>query len=730
MSTKKKTKRAKSQENPASYDRRRFLNQALAASAGIAVSGWLPRVKAAPMLPMAACSPSPLAPNELLNPGEITSVGTTLRSVLVVQDEQRTVPGIPGKSYTLRAYEGYSGNSIDPSKRVTKPGVYGPGPTFRAKVGDTIQIALLNHINPQVFPETPNGACDTSTNATGQEIYPDSPQNYPPTNPPSPKITGPDKFPDCFRGSNTTNMHFHGTHVSPNAFSDNVLIEIAPDLKSTPAECDKLFDSVACKDYPNPQAWQHQDAATTKALKDLFAANQKRLTTLAPERYDPDLRTREAQQNEMLIANSEFPQYWCGCFPYCIRPPKSAPPFTMAQAQGTHWYHAHKHGSTSIQIFNGMAGALILEGDDYDTPLKNVMPGVEQKVLVIQEFTEQPNMERVGYFGSNVGGARFTPVLLVNGQANPTITMQTNEVQWWRIINATVHRGKGAYVCNFAQAGDQGAAITFRQIAQDGVQFNQTNYASQITTTPVNFVLGPANRVDILVKAPSTPGTATFNGTLNGILNPGGDNILTVNVVSGSGCNTTWPDATNFPTQPAFLGDITSVSETRTLKYQMAGRGTTPMINDKTFEEGRVDESMLLGTKQEWIIQNFSTSAAGSPLHPFHIHVNPFQILEVFDPTGSLSSVLSFNSAQFGVWAKVQFPSPGLFVLPAPWVWWDTFPLPLAKDANTPGYIKFRTWFTDFAGKFVNHCHILAHEDRGMMQLIEVVDNKTVFQHR
>ena len=156
------------------------------------------------------------------------------------------------------------------------------------------------------------------------------------------------------------------------------------------------------------------------------------------------------------------------------------------------------------------------------------------------------------------------------------------------------------------------------------------------------------------------------------------------------------------------------------------------MINNKTFQEGTVDESMLLGTKQEWIIENYSTSNAGSPLHPFHIHINPFQILEVFDPTHSLSSVLSFNSAQFGVWSKVTFPPPAgeTFVLPEPWVWWDTFPLPLAKDANTPGYIRFRTWFTDFAGKFVDHCHILAHEDRGMMQLIEVVDNKTIYQHR
>jgi FtsP/CotA-like multicopper oxidase with cupredoxin domain len=733
MATKKEMqKTAKKQENPTRYDRRRFLNQALAASAGIAMSRLVPHLKAAPLkaaplLPVPGCTPSPLAANELVNPGEITSVGTILRSVLVVKDEQRKVPAIPGKSFMLRAYEGYSGTKIDPTKRVTKPGVYGPGPTFRAKVGDTIQIALLNHINPQQFPETPNDQCDVTTAPGGQQIYPS----------PSPPAAGTDVTPDCFRGSNTTNMHFHGTHVSPNAFSDNVLVNIVPDLKATPLECEKLFGTVACKDYPNPQAWLHQDAATTTALKQLIAGNQQRLRALPPEKHAPKLHLGQADQNDMLVKYDEFPQYWSGCFPYCIRPPKSAPPFTMAQAQGTHWYHAHKHGSTSIQIFNGMAGALILEGDDYDTPLKTVMPGVEQKVLVIQEFAEQPNMERAGApeIRSSYGGASTVPVLMVNGQDNPTITMQTNEVQWWRIINATVHRGKGAYVCIFTPVGNQGANIAFRQTAQDGVQFHETNYASQITTPPRNFVLGPANRVDILVKAPGTPGTAVLNGSLNGNLDPDTgkpDIILNVNVVSGSGCNTTWPDATNFPKQPAFLGDLTSVSESRILKYQMAARGGVPTIDDKTFKEGRVDESMLLGTKQEWTIKNYSVSgsATGNPLHPFHIHINPFQILEVFDPTGSLNSVLSPASAQFGVWSKVPFPPRPLFILPEPWVWWDTFPLPLAKDANTPGYIKFRTWFTDFAGMFVDHCHILAHEDRGMMQLIEVVDNKTHYQHR
>jgi hypothetical protein len=64
----------------------------------------------------------------------------------------------------------------------------------------------------------------------------------------------------------------------------------------------------------------------------------------------------------------------------------------------------------------------------------------------------------------------------------------------------------------------------------------------------------------------------------------------------------------------------------------------------------------------------------------------------------------------------------------------DTFAIPIAKkDATTgkvvPGYFKMRTRFADFAGKFVDHCHILAHEDRGMMQLVEVIDNKTVIKH-
>ena len=88
--------------------------------------------------------------------------------------------------------------------------------------------------------------------------------------------------------------------------------------------------------------------------------------------------------------------------------------------------------------------------------------------------------------------------------------------------------------------------------------------------------------------------------------------------------------------------------------------------------------------------------------HPFHIHINPFQVVEILDP------------------AK----SPNPVRLPRPWVWWDNFAIPPG------GYFKMLTRFVDFTGKFVLHCHILDHEDRGMMQLVQVVTNTTNMKHK
>ena len=88
-----------------------------------------------------------------------------------------------------------------------------PGPTLRARVGDLVQLTFINEINVLNFPysidrgETgQGGGCDESN------------AGYP----------GADKFPDCFHGSSTGNLHFHGTHTNPNTTGDNVFIEVRP----------------------------------------------------------------------------------------------------------------------------------------------------------------------------------------------------------------------------------------------------------------------------------------------------------------------------------------------------------------------------------------------------------------------------------------------------------------------------------------------------------------------
>jgi hypothetical protein len=79
-------------------------------------------------------------------------------------------------------------------------------------------------------------------------------------------------------------------------------------------------------------------------------------------------------------------------------------------------------------------------------------------------------------------------------------------------------------------------------------------------------------------------------------------------------------------------------------------------------------------------------------------------------------------------------------------IWCDVFPIPSGANATdaagksilnpatnkpvqVPGYFKMRSRFVDFTGQYVQHCHILPHEDRGMMQLLEVVSNRTVLKH-
>ena len=763
---------AASVDAPAQTTRREFLTLALVTGSGVALVG-VPR----PLLAGGGDVPS-CATETLTKIGEIGSQGGKLRGVLKIKNGPKALPGYTGSQMPMmRYFEGY--NQQDPSAPAWPPDKTAclPGPTLRVKVGERVEVTFLNQTDVSAFPggsldraETGEGTgCDVSTNAT---LDPPDKTWYP--------VTRGDTFPNCFHGSSTANLHFHGTHITPDGFGDNVLVQVRPDPTVTEDKVRQAFADVFAKcasmdEVPKwadvPDSFKNMQADWVRNY-DLTAIWQGQRGPVDGKSVLPE-KSQLTPANDQAIAQGHWPEYFVGGYPSCFRVTEAAG-HAMGQAPGTHWYHAHKHGSTSINLFNGLAGALIIEGD-YDRDLEQIYPGLKQtqKVLLVQMFTDQPNLERGATGGTRTVMTNGTQVTAANpptAQKAPTIVMRPGEIQLWRIVNATVQRTLGKTKFSLPPGAATAPLPRFRQIAQDGVQFNLVNYRRQpLSTTPppddntpldptvfkdgVQFDLAPGGRVDILVQAPQLPAGSTASYELSGIVN------LTV---CGDPQNDQFPDAANYPEFPKFLGDVAggkpdpdrhldfgwepwrirngpATNATATAKATHAkpipfdvqvgnprvglktitinnSRGAFWTIDDEQFNEGKFYQTMILGSDEEWQVWN-STNVP----HPFHIHVNPFQVVEIFDPNTMSQPVKRNRDA----------------------VWHDNVLIPAAKsdpttgdlllDANgraaQRGYVKVRMRFVDFIGAFVLHCHILAHEDRGMMQLVRVIDGRTSMHH-
>ena len=729
----------------------------------------------------------------LLRIPEIVSSGGRLRGVMTLTTEAaRMNLGATGNGCVnqyIRAYRaphgvlpGYQGTipagypGAVPATPAPASGISDPmpGPTLRARVGDIIQLTFLNQIDTGPFGDSIDRAergmgCDES-------IAP-----YPAV----------DTFPDCFHGSSTGNIHFHGTHTTPSTTGDNIFIEIRPSLRqngkpvTTEASVKKSFDEFfnACEKalrVSKISQWPNKWSDLPKSWRLLQLAQLKK--------YDSDPANREKllPTDLMQIAEGAWPQYYIGSYPYCFQLPAyteatwppaapmvpsahgahaghggaAAPqerPLVMGQSPGTHWYHAHKHGSTTINVSNGMTGAFIIEGK-YDDDL-NAYYGAgwtrTQPILEINELGVSPNL----FIGQAVGALPFQ----VNGRPQPTVSMQSGEVQMWRIVNSASRSGA------FFVGPPQG--FEWKQLAQDGVQFSPANYQNSSNSS---FLMTAGNRVDLLVKAPVNTGTTpisvsvivrqAINGAQARDPAPAKQlTLLTVMVQPGpavTGNRATFVPQAQAPTLPPFLTDIkaSEVKGTKKIVFESLPPTTKPpagaapftqhYIDGKKFD-GNIGEIVLLNTVEEWTIENRTVAPPIS--HPFHIHINPFQVTEVFDPLERFPDPADpTKQIDRYVIAGTTPPVTGQCVLDpnnqATWVpcmkgpqsdliWWDVFAIPAGrKPAGTnvviPGYFKMRSRFVDYTGQYVIHCHILAHEDRGMMTVVSVAPFRTPYSHQ
>ena len=229
--------------------------------------------------------------------------------------------------------------------------------------------------------------------------------------------------------------------------------------------------------------------------------------------------------------------------------------------------------------------------------------------------------------------------------------------------------------------------------------------------------------MDFLVKAPATPGDYVFKLTDTAqFARPAPVTVLTLRV-EGSAMSMDFPTPENYPAFPRFLNDITAAdvqpsdtnpAKQRTLDFgwddpkkkkpgpDNAGKAPGFLINGKKFSGIEYDQEMVLGAIEEWTLENSTANIA----HPFHIHINPFQVVEIFDPNAGTSYKPTGN-----------------------YVWQDVIAIPPATfnadgTVKEKGRVTIRHRFVDFVGSYVLHCHMLGHEDRGMMELVAVVPTK------
>ncbi|MEM7049089.1 MAG: multicopper oxidase domain-containing protein [Acidobacteriota bacterium] len=658
---------------------------------------------------------------DLVQPVQIAPHDGTIQTELVVRIRERCVPvwvqpfpetpggnRPPGKwemqSLNLRTY----GFPKDPNVPITQADAddpnspkiawSAPGPTFvmhpatqpGASDGTHYKMRLYNRMPHESDPGAcvPNLKCNTSgpnagiDPATGKCKEPIDRNfgGWPPTTPSqvvNGKVIEP---PNCFHGANSTNFHFHGFHVSPQLGQDNVGLELRPPLPTGVVEADM------------PAHGPHGDHGS-----------------VAYGHFDFDVD-----------------------------------PLRYTQPPGTHWYHAHKHGSTALQVLNGLVGTFEVRGE-FDAELESWFEAegggeLEERLLVVQQLQEA---------NPGLGGADQNGSVLVNGQANPIVRMAKGEIQRWRFVGATM-QASAALNVGFPEIPGK-AAPEVRQIAMDGVQFSPQNYGCQpFLNNPdcspqtdetsfeelTSFALSPGYRMDFLVQAPTEPGTycmvheirtqlheeaaAILYSAMQGRANlmaeacgfdasSGTPPLFTV-VVEDRDKAMTFPTQAQFPALASYLADIPPVTDPSLLKdvyYQMVGQGQLSgsagsqfWITQQKYDPECANESLVLDRAEEWTLWNNSIAIG----HPFHIHQNPFQLLSESGRTPSEYTYPVWRDT-LAISTAPAAPS-GLFLAP------NSDP----NDSTYPwGQSKIRYVAKEFTGMFVNHCHILGHEDRGMM---------------
>jgi suppressor of ftsI len=345
------------------------------------------------------------------------------------------------------------------------------------------------------------------------------------------------------------------------------------------------------------------------------------------------------------------------------------------QPPGLYWYHTHPHGESERQVLDGMSGAIIVEGMERYVPAIRNLP---ETVLVLrgrsieQDANGRAALNKVEAVAAGCGGSEVPErVFTVNGEIRPSIGIAPGERQFWRIVNASAD----------LYADVQIDGEPWEIVALDGMPLAYHNPERPLNTED-HVLLPPASRLEAIVTGPPAGSVATLR----------------------TRCVDTGPDGDSNPAMvladivPAPLRARPAIASDRRPPFhkrlQLESLEASPpqfvatftedkngfYINGQRYQPDAAPMTVaIVGTYQHWRVVNQTRE-----LHPMHLHQVHFLVYAVNGRT-----------------------------LADP-VWVDT--------ANVPygGSIDMIVDFTNPAirGMSVFHCHLLNHEDKGMMAKI------------
>ena len=355
---------------------------------------------------------------------------------------------------------------------------------------------------------------------------------------------------------------------------------------------------------------------------------------------------------------------------YTVQIPKDHSP-------GLYWYHTHPHGESYRQVLDGMSGAIVIEGIESYFP---ALAGLPERILVVRgravanDARSTDLKQRVELRSDVCGGEPETPeeVMTVNGSVRPQIEIAPGERQFWRLVNASADR--------YLDLQLEGQTLEI--VAMDGmpIALHDPNHRTRIVD---HVLLPPAGRLEAIVTGPAagTPRRLVSRCVDTG---PDGDPnpaMILADVVpraaKGSipkiAASSLKPDfktldlAAEEKAPPRFIVTFTEDKNGFYINGEKFASDAAPMVRAK------------VGTFQHWRIVNST-----GELHPMHIH-----------------------QVHFLAYAENGKPI-------ADPLWLDTVNVPYG------GSVDLIMDFTDpvITGMSVFHCHLLNHEDKGMMAKI------------